>query len=578
MASDALNKLTTGKAGPYFGFLLALLIGISFAYLGLYTLLCGFGGALICAILLYMMPKSMGANIKHLAVFGVIFLVAVSAFSTYAVSKPFVEKWDGVHSGSDFKDVSVSPFWDEGPYEFNVTYSGGDLVMRYKTVDSVQQRGFIIPRGNPTEIPHTYRAGYTLEGWYLDKNFNTAYDFSSPVTKNITLYAKWSDTTLDAHSVSFNVNEGSAVSRQVVNEGGNAVQPIDPVKEGFVFDGWYSDEGLTALYNFSTPVTSDMTLHAKWTGIASGMFTVSFNTNGGSALSLQLVADGDKAVLPTEPSRGGYTFGGWYSNSKLTIPYDFDTPVTDDITLYAKWNVIAGTHKVSFNTNGGSPVAQQIVSGGSLASNPADPILNVYTFTITSLKDGGMFSYWFADGNKESGKLLGPVTMDDSQLTTFCFTGNLYYIGVNIVVFFFLIVLITTWMRSNLEKTRARLEAEGRLYPQGYGRCKECGTIILPGEVVCRKCGAYIDVPDEIKVKKVEYFECSDCGKEVPLSSDKCPFCGAAFEDDIEDETVAEAEKGPKNEVTFTCSECGKQVPESASVCPHCGEKFEDML
>jgi Reverse gyrase len=372
MASDALNKLTTGKAGPYFGFLLALLIGISFAYLGLYTLLCGFGGALICAILLYMIPKSMGANIKHLAVFGVIFLVAVSAFSAYAISKPFIEDAEGVHKYKTFSDVSVEPFNDDGPYVFSVTHTltGTEIIeLEYNTSRMVQQRGLV--RGS----------------------------------------------------------------------GDNTVVSADAVS------------------------------------------------------------------------------------------------------------------------------------------------LTTHTFTVPDLADNGVFYYKFVvrdgiggDVVREGGVFIGPVTMDDSQLIMFCFTGNLYYVGVNIVMFFFLIVLITTWMRSNLEKTRARLEAEGRLYPQGYGRCKECGTIILPGEVVCRKCGAYIDVPDEIKVKKVEYFECSDCGKEVPLSSDKCPFCGAAFEDDIEDETVAEAEKGPKNEVTFTCSECGKQVPESASVCPHCGEKFEDML
>ncbi|MCL1984664.1 MAG: zinc ribbon domain-containing protein [Methanomassiliicoccaceae archaeon] len=106
-----------------------------------------------------------------------------------------------------------------------------------------------------------------------------------------------------------------------------------------------------------------------------------------------------------------------------------------------------------------------------------------------------------------------------------------------ILVFPYLILsVLVWWMRRSLERTRARLEAEGRLYPQGYGRCKRCGTIVLPGEISCRKCGEYIDVPEEMRVKKVNYFECSECGREVPEDAGVCPYCGEAFEDDTADD------------------------------------------
>ena len=103
-----------------------------------------------------------------------------------------------------------------------------------------------------------------------------------------------------------------------------------------------------------------------------------------------------------------------------------------------------------------------------------------------------------------------------------------------IVLPFVLLALITIWMRKNIEKTRERLEKEGRLYPVGYGRCKRCGTIVLPGEICCRKCGEYIDVPEEMRVKKVNYFECSECGREVPEDAGVCPYCGEVFDDDDE--------------------------------------------
>ncbi|MDR0198750.1 MAG: zinc ribbon domain-containing protein [Methanomassiliicoccaceae archaeon] len=113
--------------------------------------------------------------------------------------------------------------------------------------------------------------------------------------------------------------------------------------------------------------------------------------------------------------------------------------------------------------------------------------------------------------------------------TVFRIMSNVFVV---LVLPFLVLSLLTWWMRQNLEKTRARMEKEGRLYPQGYGRCKKCGSLVLPGEVICRKCGEYIDVPEDLRVKKVNYFECSECGREVPKDAGVCPYCGEAFEDD----------------------------------------------
>ena len=105
-------------------------------------------------------------------------------------------------------------------------------------------------------------------------------------------------------------------------------------------------------------------------------------------------------------------------------------------------------------------------------------------------------------------------------------------IFVTLILPFLILALLTWWMRRNLERVRARMEAEGRLYPQGYGRCKRCGSLVLPGEAMCRKCGEYVDVPEEMRVKKVSYFECSECGREVPQDAGVCPYCGEAFDDE----------------------------------------------
>ena len=67
-------------------------------------------------------------------------------------------------------------------------------------------------------------------------------------------------------------------------------------------------------------------------------YTVTFNSNGGSTVDPQTVKYNDKAKEPTAPTKSGYTFAGWYTdNEKFTTKYDFATPVTKDIPLYAKW-------------------------------------------------------------------------------------------------------------------------------------------------------------------------------------------------------------------------------------------------
>lgn len=67
-------------------------------------------------------------------------------------------------------------------------------------------------------------------------------------------------------------------------------------------------------------------------------WTVSFNSNGGSACDTKFVATADgKLTKPADPTREGYTFGGWYTDEACTQAYDFSTPVTADMTLYAKW-------------------------------------------------------------------------------------------------------------------------------------------------------------------------------------------------------------------------------------------------
>ena len=68
-------------------------------------------------------------------------------------------------------------------------------------------------------------------------------------------------------------------------------------------------------------------------------YTVTFDTDGGTAIEDQLVRDGQTAEEPAAPTKSGYTFDGWYEEDTFTTAFDFDTPITANTTVYAKFSV-----------------------------------------------------------------------------------------------------------------------------------------------------------------------------------------------------------------------------------------------
>ena len=205
------------------------------------------------------------------------------------------------------------------------------------------------------------KEGYIFAGWYSDSACTKTFDFkNTKITSDTKIYAKFISED-EKFTVSFNSNGGSSVASQTVNAGEKVTKPTDPTKTNFIFAGWYCDSALSEAYDFNTLVLSNITLYAKWTA-ESGTFTVTFNSNGGSAVPAQTVKAGEKAVKPSNPTKSGCTFSGWYSDSTLTTQYNFNSAVTANVTLYAKWTTSSGgggggyvppsTYSVTYNGNG----------------------------------------------------------------------------------------------------------------------------------------------------------------------------------------------------------------------------------
>lgn len=159
-----------------------------------------------------------------------------------------------------------------------------------------------------------------------------------------------SDTSKKVYQVTFK-DSGSTFATDYANSGDTATKPTDPTQTGYTFGGWYSDENLGQEWNFDTPITEDIPLYAKWTVCT---YTVTFDTNGGTINSGNITEYpyGEGAKLPTDVTRPGYTFGGWYENSNFSGEPVKEISKTDtgNKTYYAKWlSANAGVSSVTVN-------------------------------------------------------------------------------------------------------------------------------------------------------------------------------------------------------------------------------------
>ena len=122
---------------------------------------------------------------------------------------------------------------------------------------------------------------------------------------------------------------------------------------------------------FSGTVTNNGT-------ISGGTFAVTFDTNGGSIVPVENVLNGQKATKPTNPTKTGYTFDGWYTEETCTHPYDFATSVQNALTLYAKWTI--NQYTITFKPENGDKDTTITQDYGTPVTAPANPTRTGYTF------------------------------------------------------------------------------------------------------------------------------------------------------------------------------------------------------
>ena len=209
--------------------------------------------------------------------------------------------------------------------------------------------------------------GYGFGGWYKDADFIEPWDFATEVTSPLTLYARW-DTY--KYTVLFETNGGKPEPiNQVVMFDTLVTRPSAMTKTSANFGGWFRDPYFLNEWDFATDKASNytidgfLTLHAKWEALPE-IYTVSFDPNGGTPVPLsQSIVTGAKAYEPEPMSRSSHGFGGWYKDALFNELWDFNKPVDESFTLYAKWETIY--HLVTFEANGGNPepISQSLIDG-----------------------------------------------------------------------------------------------------------------------------------------------------------------------------------------------------------------------
>lgn len=201
-----------------------------------------------------------------------------------------------------------------------------------------------VEKGQSVSSPSTdpEAEGYVFTGWFADEECTTEYNFDTPVKKDTTIFAGWREAS--KFTVTFSANKVEAKDMpeaQTIEEGKTVTKPVeDPAADGYTFTGWFADEDCTTEYDFKTVITKNTTIYAGWkegNDPAKGL-TVSFNMmDHGSAIPAQTVSLNGTVEQPDNPSEEGWVFGGWFKEEGCVNEYNFNDPVKENFTLYAKW-------------------------------------------------------------------------------------------------------------------------------------------------------------------------------------------------------------------------------------------------
>ena len=302
---------------------------------------------------------------------------------------------------------------DENPFDFGQPITGNVTLtahwMKIYTVtfmvDDKQygEQQTVVDGGTAEEPGAPEKEGFTFLGWFLDDENDDVFDFETEITEDIILTAKWGEISV-IRTVTFNYNDEGETENVVeeVAAGETVAEPEEPVRNGYEFMGWFLDN---VKFNFETPITGNITLTAIWKKtVGLVMYKVTFDYSDGETENVEVDVElGATVEEPEVQAREGFEFLGWFYGLNR---FNFETPITDDIELIAKWKNVDDPEKytVTFNYNDGvtENAEEEVAAGETIAEPEEEP-----------LKEGFEFLGWFLGFNKFDFET--PIT-DDIEL------------------------------------------------------------------------------------------------------------------------------------------------------------------
>lgn len=283
----------------------------------------------------------------------------------------------------DKATVTLYAKWKPISYTIGYTLNGG-VVSGNPSSYNIETETFTLK--NPT------KTGNTFLGW-TGSNGSTAQKSVSIIkgtTGNKAYTANWS---VNSYTLTYNANGGSvsSTSKQVQYGSQYGTLPT-PTRTGYTFKGWYtSASGGTKVASTNVMGASNVTIYAQWTPIT---YSITYNLNGGSnpsGVATSYNIETNTFNLPT-PTKNGYSFGGWYSNSSFTgsVITSITKGSTGNKVLYAKWTSV--NYSISYNLN-----------GGTVSGNPSSYNIETETFTLKNpTKTGYTFIGWTGSNGSTS--------------------------------------------------------------------------------------------------------------------------------------------------------------------------------
>lgn len=275
----------------------------------------------------------------------------------------------------------------EVPKKYTISFYDGDELV--DTIETYGNEEISMPAAPKKE-------GFTFKGWFSDKGIwkdeLTKDTFVGQVlTEDVNVYAYYLENetpVASEYTITFYI-DGEAVDSIETSGNERLTLPAAPEKDDHTFEGWFFDNGtwqerLTANTYEETPLTEDVSVYAYYKKIGGSEpeqpqeYTVIFEVDHGTPIAPITTSRIDEEPQTT---RDGYTFAGWYKDGGFVKKAVFPYEVTEDQTLYAKWE--KNKYTVRFDTDDGTYVSDMIVS--------------VIDRSPETTKDGYEFEGWYTD-------------------------------------------------------------------------------------------------------------------------------------------------------------------------------------